>query len=318
MEFCDSIEKAAKKYFAKEFSFAQMSGAGSSRTFYRLKSQENKTAVLIIWDSKDGDWDYFIALNEIKELQNIIPSIIDYKRNENWALLRDCGEFTLKNCLETYKNNLEFQKSLFEKTAQKLNFWQSVKVVKSNIISTRIFTVSDLLWESDYFRKHISPIFPNTKDLFFSGGFEKERNEIAAYVDKLPKRLMHRDFQSENIVFDGDNISFVDVQGARIGPDKYDAASLLFDPYLYPTFNENMRSFFLEKLQISKDDSLFLCALQRLMQAMGAYGNLSQNYGKPHYRNFIKPAAVQAFEICNTLKKYPTLLEIFKIIIAIC
>jgi len=315
MEFCESIEKAAKKYFAKEFSSVQMSGAGSARKFYRLKSTENKTAVLIIWDSKDGDWDYFIALNEIKELQSIIPTLIEYKRSENWALLRDCGEFTLKNLIEAHKDDIEFQKSLFEKTAQKLTFWQNVKVVKSNKISTRIFSLADLLWESDYFRKHISPVFPNTKDLFSAGNFEKERNEIAAQVDKLPKCLMHRDFQSENIVFDGDNVSFVDVQGTRIGPDKYDAASLLFDPYLYPAINENLRLFFLEKLQSSKDDSLFLCALQRLMQAMGAYGNLSQNYGKPRYRNFIKPAAVQAFEICKTLKKYPALLEILGIIV---
>ncbi|MDR0303826.1 MAG: aminoglycoside phosphotransferase family protein [Chitinispirillales bacterium] len=312
MPFCQSIKETARKYLEGEFLFTQMSGAGSARTFYRFETPRNKKAVLIIWDGKDSDWDYFIALNEILELQNSIPSIIEFKREENWAFVRDCGNFTLKNLFEIHKNNIEEKKNLLDKTAQKLAFWQSVKIPQTNIISKRIFAMPDLLWESDYFRKHISPIFPNTKDLFFSDNFEKERNEIAAQIDKQPKCLMHRDFQSENIVFDENNVSFVDIQGARLGPRFYDVASLLFDPYLYPMITQELRSFFVGKLQIQKDNSLFLCALQRLMQAIGAYGNLSQNQNKPHYRQFIKPAAIQAFDICKTLDKYQTLSRIFK------
>jgi aminoglycoside/choline kinase family phosphotransferase len=313
MEFQETIEEAAKKHFKGELSFCQMSGAGSSRKFYRLKTPQD-CAVVIIWDGKDGDWDYFIALNEIKELQNVIPSIIEYNRNQNWVLVRDCGEFTLKNLFEAHKDDIEKQKFLLDKIAQKLNFWQSIKIPQTNIISKRIFTIPDLLWESDYFAKHISPLFLEVKELFLSGDYQNERNEIAALVDKMPKCLMHRDFQSENIVFDKNEASFVDVQGARTGPKYYDVASLLFDPYLYPAVSEELRTHFLEKLQIQDHDSMFLCGLQRLMQAMGAYGNLSVNQNKPHYRQFIKPAAIQAFEICKSLGKYPFLSDIFRII----
>jgi len=301
----------------------KMAGAGSQREFYRINfvgaglKPAPTTAVLMIWDGKDKDWDYFLALNEIDELRNIIPTIIEANRAENKVLVRDCGNFTLKNLFETYKNDVEKQKILLEKVAEKLSFWQSVKIPETNIISKRIFTMPDLLWETDYFREHISPIFPETKELFFSENFEKERTKLAELVDNLPKCLMHRDFQSENIVFDDEETStparspsFVDVQGARMGAKYYDVASLVFDPYLYPQITEELRDSFLQKMQIEDKTPLYLCALQRLMQAMGAYGNLSKNKGKPHYEAFIKPAAIQAADICEKLENFTTLQEI--------
>ena len=290
----------------------KMCGAGSSREFFRV-IENGKTAVLMHWDGSDGDWDYFIALNEIQELRDIIPTLIEAKRDENQVLVRDCGKFTLKDLFEKHPNDTVNQKFLLGKISEKLIFWQSVKVPETNIISKRIFAIKDLLWESDYFREHNDTLFPETKDLFFSGDFEKERNEIAALVNGLPKCLMHRDFQSQNIVFDENKVSFVDVQGARIGPCFYDAASLVFDPYLYPSMSKDLREYFLEKLLVKDRDSLLLCGLQRLMQAIGAYGNLSQNKNKPHYRKYILPAAIQAAQICGEIGRFSTLAKIFKI-----
>jgi aminoglycoside/choline kinase family phosphotransferase len=286
-------------------------GAGSSREFYRINIEGGKTAVLMRWDGKDGDWDYFLALNEIPQLRDIIPTIIEAKRDKNEVLVRDCGEFTLKKLFE----NAENREFLLDKVAEKLIFWQNAKIPETNIISKRIFTMPDLLWESDYFHEHISPLFPETKNMFLSADFERERNGIASLTDNLPKCLMHRDFQSENIVLSGDEVSFVDVQGARIGPCFYDVASLLFDPYLYPLITEELRKSFLRKLRIRDYDSLYLCAMQRLMQAMGAYGNLSSNKNKPQYRQFIKPAAIQALEICEKLGGYSVLREVLQRIV---
>jgi len=287
----------------------KITGAGSSREFYRVETEDgNSGAILMRWDGGDSDWDYFIALNEIHELRDIIPTIIEAKRSENEVLVRDCGRFTLKSLFD----NAEKRRLLLEKTAEALLFWQSVKIPTSNIISTRVFTTPDLLWESDYFREHISTLFPATKPSFDSADFDRERNDIAREVDNLPKCLMHRDFQSENIVFDGDLPSFVDVQGVRIGPNLYDAASLLFDPYLYPLMTDVLREFFMSKLQITYSEPLRFCALQRLMQALGAYANLCSNKSKPQYRRFIKPAAFFAQRICESLNKYPVLTEIYK------
>jgi len=313
---CPQVKKIIEKRYGHEFSFIPMTDAGSSRMFYRLSAFGESVAVLIVWDGSDGDWDYFLALNKIGALHDLIPSIIENRRKENWILVRDCGEPTLKTLFFKDKDDIEKQKLLLEKIAEKLAVWQNTQIPKNNIISKRIFGVRDLLWETDYFREHISPLFPDTKELFLSSGFDEERNELANKVDCLPKCLMHRDFQSENITFSQEIPSFVDVQGARIGPTGYDVASLLYDPYLYPLMSEDLRFHFIEKLLYygGNLDSLFPCALQRLMQAMGAYGNLSQNKNKPRYLQYINPAAIQALEVAVIIDRYPTLSKIFDIV----
>lgn len=315
---CPKIRAEIEKRYGLDgnFSFIPMTDAGSSRMFYRLSAFGESVAVVMVWDGNDEDWEYFLALNKIHDLHDIIPTAIEIRRKENWVLVRDCGESTLKMLFNKHKLDEKMKESLLDKVAEKLAIWQNTEIPKSNIIAKRVFGVKTLLWETEYFREHISPLLPETHDLFYSNEFNEERHELANKVDNLPKCLMHRDFQSENIVFSGDIPSFVDIQGARIGPAGYDVASLLFDPYLYPLMTEKLRFYFIEKLLNygGKLDSLFSCALQRLMQAMGAYGNLGVNKNKPRYLQFIKPAAVQAFTISEIVDRYPTLTSIFEII----
>jgi aminoglycoside/choline kinase family phosphotransferase len=51
-------------------------------------------------------------------------------------------------------------------------------------------------------------------------------------VDSFPKTIIHRDFQSQNIMIKKGCIPrLLDYQGARIGPPAYDLVSILWDPY---------------------------------------------------------------------------------------
>jgi hypothetical protein len=43
----------------------------------------------------------------------------------------------------------------------------------------------------------------------------------------------------------------------------------------------------------------YLCAAQRLMQALGAYGNLSRNQGKPQFTKHIPAAIENLRHVCN-------------------
>jgi aminoglycoside/choline kinase family phosphotransferase len=172
------------------------------------------------------------------------------------------------------------------------------------------------LWESDYFAQHCVTKFFAKEELLTSA-WEEERKRMAARAAGFPKVNMHRDFQSENIMIRRGRVRFIDFQGARLGPAHYDAASLIFDPYidqLGPGSVEGLINYYLAKKGASSDsdkNDFYVCAAQRLMQALGAYGNLSIHKGKPQYRQFI-PIAIErlAYVFNNFLPDYPAMREL--------
>src|SRR5213078_4022853 len=107
--------------------------------------------------------------------------------------------------------------------------------------------------------------------------------EIAKWLASFPRVLVHRDFQSQNIIIQNGQAKLIDFQGMRPGLAEYDLASLLFDPYVELSAAE--RSELIDyyrqkqtdngrKVNGQFDDTLQLCAMQRMMQALGAYGFL--------------------------------------------
>jgi len=172
------------------------------------------------------------------------------------------------------------------------------------------------LWESGYFAEHC------VRGLFGLGSmltdaWEQERRILAHSASTLPQVAIHRDFQSENICMLGDgSVRFVDYQGARMGPPGYDVASLLYDPYV-TLFTDEQRNglltYYRQKSGITLTDKDYaICALQRLMQALGAYGNLSLNKGKPHYRAFVPVALERCLSIAQQLPEAACLARVLE------
>lgn len=128
--------------------------------------------------------------------------------------------------------------------------------------------------------------------------------ELAALAERVSKEpadfLLHRDFQSQNLMIHQDRVRIVDFQGARLGPLGYDLASLLNDPYagLSADFKEELLCVYLNALQqqIKIDPEQFrqgyyYLALQRNLQVLGAYAFLSLKKGKTFFSAYILPAA---------------------------
>jgi aminoglycoside/choline kinase family phosphotransferase len=106
---------------------------------------------------------------------------------------------------------------------------------------------------------------------------------IADRLESLPRVLVHRDFQSQNIIIRDGQAYLIDFQGMRPGLSKYDLASLLYDPYVTISPNEREELFEIYRglrerngspLRVDDEEIFLLCAMQRLMQALGAYGYL--------------------------------------------
>ena len=151
---------------------------------------------------------------------------------------------------------------------------------------------------------------------FFDNFFGAENAEQAKALVPLdaqahdlaaqPRVLVHRDFQSQNVMVCGGEVTLIDFQGMRAGLAGYDVASLLYDPYVTMTEGEREElSALYASLAERKDANawhaeLQACARQRLMQALGAYGFLGLVKGKTSFLRHIPVASERLAALCES------------------
>lgn len=138
-------------------------------------------------------------------------------------------------------------------------------------------------------------------------GMEPMTAALTAEFEALAERaseqpagfVLHRDFQSRNLMLHGGKIRIIDFQGARLGPLGYDLAALLIDPYVnlprglrvelfdhYCTVAARYMPFDREVFAAG----YYYLALQRNLQMLGAFAFLSQQRGKPFFAAYLQPA----------------------------
>ncbi len=144
-------------------------------------------------------------------------------------------------------------------------------------------------WERDLFAKHcLKTRF--SRDL--PQDVKAELEKVAAVLESEPKALVHRDFQSTNVLWKNGEYRFIDFQGMRFGPAAYDLASLVYDPYasLGEDDRDALVSLYAEKCARPEiKDILPMAAVQRLSQCLGAYGRLA-SVGQPQFARYVMPA----------------------------
>ncbi len=144
-------------------------------------------------------------------------------------------------------------------------------------------------WERELFREHcLATRFMRP----MSPAVETELEDVAKRLEREPRALVHRDFQSTNILFRNDKPSIIDFQGMRLGPAVYDLASLLYDPYVSLTEGDRRALATLYAKRTGRGDIpevLPFAAVQRLVQALGAYGRLA-SVGQPGFLVYVRPA----------------------------
>ena len=136
-------------------------------------------------------------------------------------------------------------------------------------------------WERDLFEEHC------VKGRFgFDGLPDDVREELEGVAMELSRKrpvLVHRDFQSSNVLYRGDKPVFIDFQGMRLGPAAYDLASLLYDPYVDLSDKDRKALASVYAAAAGEPlEELQLAAVQRLVQALGAFGRLA-SVGKPEF-----------------------------------
>lgn len=143
-------------------------------------------------------------------------------------------------------------------------------------------------WEHEYFLENF---VGRVCGLAADGARASVAAEFGRLTEMLlaaPRALVHRDFQSQNVMVHGEGVGFVDFQGMRVGTAYYDLASLLFDPYVALSAGERddlLRDCgdLYEQARGGPEDfrrMAYVAGCQRLMQALGAYGFLGLVKGR--------------------------------------
>jgi aminoglycoside/choline kinase family phosphotransferase len=277
---------------------------GSDRKFYRIRCSPNRTLILVKYNLEREENRHYVEIAKFLEAHKIkAPKIYFHDATEGLIWIEDMGErdlFSYRD--ESWLVRRAFYESALDEIIKLHSLPESVCLEMKEDLPAE-FNAALYRWEQRYF-------FNNCLGRYFRVDESKRKElaalpglrEIATRLASLPRVLVHRDFQSQNIIIENAQAHLIDFQGMRPGLAEYDLASLLFDPYVELSSAERSEliGYYRQKqtnngrsVDREFEDRLRLCAMQRLMQALGAYGFLGLVRGHEHFLQYI-PRAVQS------------------------
>ncbi|HEY5704796.1 MAG TPA: phosphotransferase [Terrimicrobiaceae bacterium] len=288
-------------YHHSEVEIAPLEKGGSERKYYRICAGGEHRVILVKYSSQKEENRHYVEIAKFLSASKVnVPAIYFHDASEGLIWMEDLGDEDLWSWREApwERRRALYESALFE--VSKLHIAATRSLEGFGLRLEREFSEQLYLWEQQYF-------FDNCLRAHFGLNETAVRryaelpvmHGIAGRLASLPRVLVHRDFQSQNVLIHDDVAWLIDFQGMRPGLPHYDVASLLYDPYVELTGGERglLLDFYKSVarrsgMEISSDfDEIFnFCALQRLMQALGAYGFLGLQKGRPDFLAHI-PAA---------------------------
>jgi aminoglycoside/choline kinase family phosphotransferase len=281
---------------------------GSDRTFHRVRFATPTEAgvILMKYTMARPDNPRFVpATRRLAALGVHVPRIFAHDTERMLVWVEDLGTEDLH---AHRKDTWEKRRALYESTLRevaKLHAVDAAALSEQDVAEMELCFDERLYeWEQNYFLTHF---VHNLRGQDTSGAdFVESRQaleQLRQHLATLPRGLVHRDFQSQNVIIRNGGAWLIDYQGVRPGLAEYDLASLLLDPYV--DLSESEREEMLQwyawhagRNLVELRERYWLCAAQRLMQALGAYANLSRNLNKPHFEEHIPVAVERLRAVC--------------------
>ncbi len=260
----------------------------SGRTIVRVKSPVSDPFIGIHWTEEREDNDQFVPIAQfLKKARLCVPEILHDRSRYRVALIQDLGDIDLLSLKdEPFEKRLPHYRSAFDQV-DRLFFARPPK----DLELMPPFDSKLYRWEQEYFFEYLVEDFlgKDADDLRAHPAFQMQADQLGT----VARHLVHRDFQSQNLIIHDDQVWLIDLQGLRRGRQEYDLASLIFDPYMDHSTEEQeaLMDLWEDVSDERPETSLFhQCAAQRLMQALGAYGRILKTSGDEWYRPHISTA----------------------------
>lgn len=338
------ISESGKPCISEDGSPVLIGTGGSDRKYYRVKN-DKKLSVLMQCNGDESDFNRQIEYTRFFTKYSIpVPELIGIEPDRMSAVFEDMGDtslYTWLKCPRKEKQIEEIYRQVIDVMVA-MHTTATEHVSECPLLEGRVFDYEHFRWETDYF---IEIFVKGVRNINIKNYLDlnNEFHMLALRADSFPKTVIHRDFQSQNIMITKKCPRLIDYQGARMGPPGYDVVSLLWDPYYH--LNSDMRErlviYYINRVNPVRNssgalnpaaeqegiisngvkdragnkfnekifkESLMPCRLQRHMQALGAYGFLSTIKGKKYFLKYI-PEGLRLLKEDLTLSEneYPEL-----------
>jgi N-acetylmuramate 1-kinase len=298
-------------YHDSTFDIRPLEKGGSDRKYYRIRFSADSSLILVKYQKEKPENIRFVAVaNFLDGIGVNAPLIYFHDEEEGLIWMQDLGE---EDLWHHRTESWPVRRILYQRTLdQVITLHRTDTSLARMPDSPPAFDSALYRWEQEYgLQNCFRRCFQMAPERVQAVSSHREMIRLAEDLASYPRVLVHRDLQSQNIIISDDEAFLIDFQGMRPGLGEYDLASLLYDPYVRLTEfeREALLSYYLERLGPSMDHDQFReiflrCAIQRLLQALGAYGVIGLLRGKPEFLRHIPPAIKSLRQVASTLPSF--------------
>ena len=270
-----------------------MSARGSDRSFRRFFFPDHseiciRSGTARVENQRFVGHTRFLARRGIR-----VPGIRKSRKQGRWIQVEDLGSVHLLDRLQRGSDvrNLRDMKDVLKLVAD-----LHAQKVPANLELEPSFDEKLYAWERELFAKEYVARHGQVSEL------RKAPKIVFRVSEKLldqPQVLLHRDLQSTNVMYSEKEWALIDYQGMRLGAAAYDVASLLADPYVNrpKALQLKLLGRYNRVADAPVSRELYAAgAIQRLMQALGAYGRLGALKGNERFLKYI-PAGLEQLKL---------------------
>lgn len=278
-----------------DLTFEPLRKQGSGRRYARLHAPGGRTWVWCAYNHDRRENAAFAALADFLARVGVnIPAVLIHLGDTGDLVSLDLGSQDLQG-VETPWMLESYLRDVLRQVARLHILGDRAARLEELPLQTG-FTKGLYDWERDYFREHILGRLVGEPELW-TPAVAESWCQLRTLLLEQPQVPIHRDLQSANVMICSGKPYLIDFQGMRPGCAAYDVASLLFDPYKeHPAARrKNLWNFYQQQVAelngpATSMEVFHAAAVQRLLQALGAYGKLWQTDGLDWYRPYIRPA----------------------------
>lgn len=277
---------------------APLGARGSKRTFWRLVGPR-KSALAIAYETEGRAENarYADCAKALAKAGVAVPKVL--ADDPNLLLLEDLGDDTLDRHVSAIREDFlcdcagghsHGHRHVSPKLNQVMELLAAFHRADVGDLPLEPPFDADLYgWEVGLYEQFAAPFPPQAK---------AELGKVRDALLSEPQVLVHRDFQSSNLIWRDGRPWVIDFQGMRRGPALYDLASFLYDPYVAWGDAAIDAAIAAYAVASGRDEAglrakLPLAGVQRLIQALGAYHRLA-SVGQPRFLAYVPTARARA------------------------